>query len=117
MPALHLFHYRFDAFVYNDRPIMLNRALVRVPVFRSRGDPRMPGSGITGIFEDNGFLPKDARQTEILQHSQGSLEECHYYLILSTDLDYAGTGDLTGNLMETGKMPESCRRTIFSSKS
>lgn len=39
--------------------------------------------------------------------SQGSLEECKYYLILSQDLNYAKTDSLRANIDEIGKMLES----------
>lgn len=39
--------------------------------------------------------------------SQGSLEECKYYLILSQDLNYASTYSLRADVDEIGKMLES----------
>ena len=36
--------------------------------------------------------------------SQGSLEECRYYLILAQDLGYADTSQLKNKLEEVGKM-------------
>lgn len=39
--------------------------------------------------------------------SQGSLEECKYYLILSQDLNYAKTDSLRADIDEIGKMLES----------
>lgn len=38
--------------------------------------------------------------------AQGSVEECHYYLILSHDLSYADTRPLTESLNEVGRMLE-----------
>ena len=39
--------------------------------------------------------------------SQGSMEECKYYLILSQDLNYAKTDSLRADIDEIGKMLES----------
>lgn len=65
-----------------------------------------------------GFKKKGKRdKARFYNISQGSLEECHYYLILSHDLEYADTALLVENLMEISKMLESYRKTILSSKS
>jgi four helix bundle protein len=49
--------------------------------------------------------------------AQGSLEECHYYLILSRDLRYAEPGNLLPLLKETGKLIQAysagIRRRVF----
>lgn len=47
--------------------------------------------------------------------SQGSLEECHYYLILCHDLNYAETKELISNLMEVSKMLRAYRKKILNS--
>jgi four helix bundle protein len=47
--------------------------------------------------------------------SQGSLEECRYYLILSQDLGYGDSERLTGMLEEVSRMPESCVSAVRSS--
>ena len=47
--------------------------------------------------------------------SQGSLEECHYYLILCNDLNYAETKNLISNLMEVSKMLRAYRKKILNS--
>lgn len=47
--------------------------------------------------------------------SQGSLEECYYYLILTNDLGYSKTSDLIKDLTEVSKMLESYRKSIISS--
>lgn len=44
--------------------------------------------------------------------SQGSLEECKYYLILSQDLNYAKTDSLRADIDEIGKMLESYMNTM-----
>jgi len=44
--------------------------------------------------------------------SQGSLEECRYYIILSQDLNYAQTAGLRLELEEVSKMLESYMSTI-----
>ncbi|MHC1704224.1 MAG: four helix bundle protein [Tenuifilaceae bacterium] len=44
--------------------------------------------------------------------SQGSLEECRYYLILSQDLNYAQTANLRFDLEEVSKMLESYMKAI-----
>jgi len=36
--------------------------------------------------------------------SQGSMEECRYYLLLARDLGYADTGDLYGQLQKISRM-------------
>lgn len=47
--------------------------------------------------------------------SQGSLEECHYYLILCDDLQYSETEELISNLMEVSKMLRAYRKKILNS--
>lgn len=48
--------------------------------------------------------------------AQGSLEECRYYLILSRDLNYGETGQLTELLEEISRMLESYTRLILESR-
>lgn len=62
-------------------------------------------------FKKRGYKDK-ARFYNI---SQGSLEECHYYLILANDLDYSDTDHLVGNLMEVSKMLGAYRRKVLNS--
>ena len=45
--------------------------------------------------------------------SQGSLEECRYYLILATDLGYGTTDHLMENLEEVSKLLEGYSRAIL----
>ncbi len=44
--------------------------------------------------------------------SQGSLEECRYYLILARDLDYAETSALTAELDRIGSLIDSYIRAL-----
>jgi len=62
-------------------------------------------------FKKRGYKDK-ARFYNI---SQGSLEECHYYLILANDLDYSETDYLVENLMEVSKMLGVYRRKVLNS--
>lgn len=47
--------------------------------------------------------------------SQGSLEECRYYLILAQDLGYGDAGPLMTQLEEVSKLLESYSRAIVAS--
>ena len=47
--------------------------------------------------------------------SQGSLEECRYYLILAEDLGYGENSDLMSQLEEVSKLLESYSRAIVAS--
>lgn len=49
--------------------------------------------------------------------SEGSVEECYYYLILSKDLGYADTKNLQDLLNEVGKLLNSYSKAILSSNS
>ena len=49
--------------------------------------------------------------------SEGSVEECYYYLILSHDLGYADTKELKELLNEVGKLLNSYSAAILSSNS
>jgi len=44
--------------------------------------------------------------------AQGSLDECHYYLILARDLGYAQTDDLIMALEEIGRLSNSYSRAV-----
>ncbi len=48
--------------------------------------------------------------------SQGSIEECRYYLILSRDLNYAQTDNLKLDLEEVSKMLESYMKSMRNNK-
>jgi four helix bundle protein len=45
--------------------------------------------------------------------TQGSLEECRYYLILSADLGYGDTSELMGQLEEVSKLLEAYSKSIL----
>lgn len=49
--------------------------------------------------------------------SQGSIEECQYYLILTSDLEFGNTSELQNLLDEVSKMTESYTNKILSSNS
>ncbi len=55
--------------------------------------------------------PDKARYMNI---SQGSLEECRYYLILAKDLDYGDTSQLMAQLEEVSKLLEGYLSSILS---
>jgi four helix bundle protein len=48
-------------------------------------------------------------------HSQASLEECRYYLILARDLEYADTQALAADLDEVSRMLESYMQGLLRS--
>ena len=50
-----------------------------------------------------------------LNIAQGSLEECHYYLILSADLGFVSTKTLISDKDEIGKLLNSYSKAILSS--
>ena len=49
--------------------------------------------------------------------SQGSLEECRYYLLLARDLSYCETADLLHQVDEVGRLLSAYARSILSSDS
>src|SRR4030067_135823 len=49
--------------------------------------------------------------------SEGSLEECKYYLILSRDLNYSNNDDLLNKAEEIGKLLYAYCKAIINSKS
>ena len=56
-----------------------------------------------------------ADKARFLNIAQGSLEECRYYLILSTDLKYGDSADLKLQLAEVSKLLEAYVRAILDS--
>jgi len=50
-----------------------------------------------------------------LNISQGSLEECKYYLILAKDLNYGDTHTLTEKTEEVSKLLEAYHKAILNS--
>lgn len=60
-----------------------------------------------------GFKKKGkADKLRFYNTAQGSLEECRYYFILSRDLGYGETQDLTKSLEEVSRMLEAYMRAI-----
>ena len=56
-------------------------------------------------------------KVRFLNIAQGSLEECRYYLILSTDLHYGNGGKLIQQLEEVSKILESYAHAVLDSGS
>jgi four helix bundle protein len=56
-------------------------------------------------------------KVRFLNITQGSLEECRYYLILAKDLDYRDTSTLMGKLEEVSKLLEAYLSSILDSGS
>jgi four helix bundle protein len=56
-----------------------------------------------------------ADKARFMNISQGSLEECRYYLILATDLGYGETDSLTSQSEEISKLLESYSKAILHS--
>ncbi|MFI5132944.1 MAG: four helix bundle protein [Chitinophagales bacterium] len=62
-----------------------------------------------------GFRKKsDKDKMRFYNISQGSLEECRYYLILANDLNYGENQLLVGQLQEVSKMLDAVIRSIQS---
>ena len=63
-----------------------------------------------------GFKKKGtADKARFMNISQGSIEECRYYLILSSDLGYGANEDLMQELEETSKLLERYLAAILTS--
>jgi four helix bundle protein len=62
-------------------------------------------------FRKRGKLDK----ARVMNISQGSLEECRYYLILSKDLNYGDSSSLMTQLEEVSKLLDSCISSILAS--
>jgi len=58
-----------------------------------------------------------ADKARLMNIAQGSVEECHYYLILSHDLGYGPNSHLVNNLNEVAKMLQSYISKILTSNS
>ena len=54
-------------------------------------------------------------KARFLNISQGSIEECRYYLILARDLEYGQKPELKSLLEEVSKLLTSCRSAILNS--
>ena len=65
-----------------------------------------------------GFLKKGlADKVRFMNTAQGSLEECRYYLILSRDLGYGDTKELTLQIEEVSRLLTSYANSILNSGS
>jgi four helix bundle protein len=65
-----------------------------------------------------GFKKKGtADKVKFMNISQGSLEECRYYLILSNDLEYGDTSELMLRLEEVSRLLTSYSNSILNSVS
>ncbi|HKR59195.1 MAG TPA: four helix bundle protein [Pyrinomonadaceae bacterium] len=61
-----------------------------------------------------GFKKASRRdKAHLMNISQGSLEECRYYLILSSDLEYGSNGQLLSQLEEVSKLLNGYRRALL----
>jgi len=89
--------------------------------------PRSEGYGLTAQFRRaaisiaaniaEGFKKKGkADKACFMNISQGSLEECRYYLILARDLDYGDSQPLSNQLEEVSKILEAYTAAIIASK-
>jgi len=58
-----------------------------------------------------------ADKARMLNISEGSLEECRYYIILATDLGYMNNDALGEQVDEVGRMLHSYRQSILTSDS
>jgi four helix bundle protein len=101
VPGIHQFTGHFPNKELYGLTSPLRRAAVSMPAniaegFKKRGKPD---------------------KVRFLNIAQGSLEECRYYLILSTDLHYGNGGELIQQLEEGSKMLESYARSILDSGS
>ena len=56
-----------------------------------------------------------ADKARFMNISQGSLEECRYYLILAADLGYGETDSLTNQIEEVSKLLEAYSRALLRS--
>lgn len=64
-----------------------------------------------------GFRKKSAAdKARFYNISQGSLEECRYYLILARDLGYADTADLSLDLDRIGRVIDSYVRAVVAER-
>ena len=58
-----------------------------------------------------------ADKARFMNTAEGSLEECHYYLILAQDLGYGETAKLLGTLDEVSRLLNAYAKAILSSNS
>lgn len=57
----------------------------------------------------------NADNARFMNTSEGSIEECRYYLILAQDLGYGETGKLMGSLEEVSRLINAYSRAILTS--
>lgn len=79
----------------------LRRAAISIPANIAEG------------FKKRGIADK----VRFMNISQGSLEECRYYLILTKDLGYGDSLELMSQLEEVSKLLEAYSTSILNSKS
>jgi len=77
----------------------LRRAAVSIP------------ANIVEGFRKRGKLDK----ARFMNTAEGSIEECHYYLILAQDLGYCESGQLTEKLNEVSRLLNAYSKAILSS--
>jgi len=93
----------------------------------TEGFPRSEVYGLTAQFRRaaisiaaniaEGFKKKGkADKAHFMNISQGSLEECRYYLILAKDLEYGDSQPLSSQLEEVSKILEAYPAAIIASK-
>ena len=58
-----------------------------------------------------------ADKARFMNTAEGSLEECHYYLILAQDLGYCESGELMERLNEVSRLLNAYAKAILSSNS
>jgi len=93
----------------------------------TEGFPRSEVYGLTAQFRRaaisiaaniaEGFKKKGkADKARFMNISQGSIEECRYYLILAKDLEYGDSQPLSSQLEEVSKILEAYTAAIIASK-
>ena len=93
----------------------------------TEGFPRSEVYGLTTQFRRaaisiaaniaEGFKKKGkADKARFMNISQGSIEECRYYLILARDLNYGDSQPLSNQLEEVSKILEAYTAAIIASK-
>ena len=93
----------------------------------TEGFPRSEVYGLTAQFRRaaisiaaniaEGFKKKGkADKARFMNISQGSIEECRYYLILAKDLEYGDSQPLSSQLEEVSKILEAYPAAIIASK-
>jgi four helix bundle protein len=79
----------------------MRRAAVSIPANIAEG------------FRKRGKLDK----ARFMNTAEGSLEECHYYLILAQDLGYCNSGELAEKLNEVSRLLNAYAKAILASNS